>query len=102
MPIRVEITIVGIIAGSKLFAFYLSTFANYTALYAGLAGMMVAIVYLYCLSVLILFGAEFNTALSELRAQEQLRRSAEMGRAMSADASSPGSETDRRKEGTPV
>lgn len=63
----ITITILGIFIGSKLFAFYLQTFANYTALYAGLGGVMIAIVYLYCLSVLILFGAEFNAALSEYR-----------------------------------
>lgn len=59
------VTIVSIFIGSALFGFYLESIANYTALYAGLAGMMVAIVYLYCLSVLILFGAELNTALLE-------------------------------------
>lgn len=59
------VTIVSIFIGSALFGFYLEAIANYTALYAGLAGMMIAIVYLYCLSVLILFGAEFNTALVE-------------------------------------
>ena len=61
------LTIGGILAGSKLFGLYLQNIANYTALYAGLAGMMIAIVYLYCLAVLILFGAEFNTALAEAR-----------------------------------
>lgn len=65
------LTIVGVFVGSKLFGLYLQNIANYTALYAGLAGMMVAIVYLYCLSVLLLFGAEFNTAFTELRAQEK-------------------------------
>ena len=59
------ITIGGIIAGSKIFALYLQHIANYTALYAGLAGMMIVIVYLYCISVLILFGAEFNAAYEE-------------------------------------
>ncbi|MEM7069492.1 MAG: YihY/virulence factor BrkB family protein [Pseudomonadota bacterium] len=59
------ITILGIIVGSQLFAIYLETFANYANLYAGLAGIMIVIVYLYCLSVLILFGAEFNAALAE-------------------------------------
>ncbi|MEO1161930.1 MAG: YihY/virulence factor BrkB family protein, partial [Pseudomonadota bacterium] len=61
----IALTISGIIAGSQLFALYLQTIANYTALYAGLAGTMIAIVYLYGLSALILFGAEFNTALAE-------------------------------------
>ena len=62
------VSIVGILAGSKLFAIYLHSFADYTALYAGLAGIMTAIVYLYCLAILILYGAEFNAALIEHRA----------------------------------
>ncbi len=67
----IALTILGIIVGSKLFAWYLQTIANYTALYAGLAGMMIAIVYLYCFSTLILWGAEFNTAFTEMRDQEE-------------------------------
>ena len=67
----IGLTIIGIIAGSKLFAWYLQTMANYTALYAGLAGMMIAIVYLYCFSALILWGAEFNTAYTEMREAEK-------------------------------
>ena len=63
----IALTIIGIIGGSHLFALYLQTIANYTALYAGLAGTMIAIVYLYAISALILFGAEFNAARSELR-----------------------------------
>ncbi len=63
----IALTIAGILIGSRLFGLYLENIANYTALYAGLAGMMIAIVYLYCMSVLILFGAEFNTALAEER-----------------------------------
>ncbi|NRB32613.1 MAG: YihY/virulence factor BrkB family protein [Rhizobiaceae bacterium] len=61
------ITLIAIAIGSNLFGLYLKNIANYTALYAGLAGIMVAIVYLYGLAVLLLFGAEFNTALAELR-----------------------------------
>ena len=67
----IALTILGILLGSELFAWYLQTIANYTALYAGLAGMMIAIVYLYCLSALILWGAEFNTAFTELRETEK-------------------------------
>lgn len=66
----IVITILGMFLGSQMFAFYLQTFANYTALYAGLGGVMIAIVYLYCLSVLILFGAEFNAALEDYKKSE--------------------------------
>ncbi len=69
----VIITIAGIFLGSELFAIYLTSFANYTALYAGMAGIMIVIVYLYYLSVLILFGAEFNAALMEDRALQKDR-----------------------------
>ncbi len=61
------ITIIGVIVGSKAFAFYLQTFSDYASLYAGLAGVMIVIVYLYYLSVLILFGAEFNAALNRYK-----------------------------------
>lgn len=61
------VTIIGIVIGSSLFGLYLENVANYTALYAGLSGMMIAIVYLYVLSVLILYGAEFNAALWDLQ-----------------------------------
>ena len=57
------LTIALIFAGSWLFGWYLQSIANYTALYAGLAGMMIAIVYLYCVAAVILFGAEFNSEL---------------------------------------
>lgn len=63
----VLITILGIILGSQAFAFYLTNFADYTSLYAGFAGIMIAIIYLYYLSTLILFGAEFNAALKQSR-----------------------------------
>ncbi|MGI9352236.1 MAG: YihY/virulence factor BrkB family protein [Rhizobiaceae bacterium] len=65
------LTIAGILIGSQFFAIYLKEFANYTNLYAGLAGVMIVIVYLYCLSVLILFGAEFNAALKHYRSGSQ-------------------------------
>lgn len=65
------LTIIIIFAGSWVFGLYLKTIANYTALYAGLAGMMIAIVYLYCLAAVILYGAEFNTALAEERSRRE-------------------------------
>ncbi len=66
----VLLTVIGIVVGSKLFAIYLVTYANYTALYAGLAGIMITIIYLYYMSILILFGAEFNAALADYRGRE--------------------------------
>ncbi len=63
----VLITIASIVIGSQAFAFYLKNFADYANLYAGLAGIMIAIVYLYYFSVVILFGAEFNAAIKRAK-----------------------------------
>jgi len=50
-----------------VFAIYLKSFANYAATYAGLAGVVVAIFFLYVVSLLMIFGAEFNATLGRLR-----------------------------------
>ena len=55
------------IAG-KVFAFYLGKFANYTATYAGLASVVIAIFFLYMIATIMIFGAELNAALERLRA----------------------------------
>ena len=69
-------TIAGVILGSELFALYLNYNANYTALYAGLAGIMVAIVYLYCVAALLLYGAELNQTLMEMERERAAAREA--------------------------
>jgi len=51
------------IAMSMLFAFYLTSFANYVSTYAGLASIMVAIIYLYLLANISILGAEINSAI---------------------------------------
>ncbi|TWF50359.1 YihY/virulence factor BrkB family protein [Neorhizobium alkalisoli] len=49
------------------FAAYLSTFANYTATYAGLASIMIVLVFLYMVGVIFMLGAEFNAALMKYK-----------------------------------
>lgn len=51
------------------FSYYLARFASYSATYAGLAGVMVALIFLYLMSALLILGAEFNGALAK-RAQQ--------------------------------
>lgn len=51
------------IAGSLGFGYYLQNFANYVSLYAGLASVMIALIYLYMLGAIFIFGAEINSAL---------------------------------------
>jgi membrane protein len=47
-----------------VFAFYLRRFSNMVATYAGLASVVTAIFFLYIAAVIMIFGAEFNAALS--------------------------------------
>jgi membrane protein len=62
-------TLVLWVATAWIFAIYLRGFANYAATYAGLAGVVTAIFFLYVVAVLMIFGAEFNAALGRLRDQ---------------------------------
>ncbi len=50
---------------SKVFTFYISSFSTYSVTYAGLAGIMSALVYLYLMSAIFVLGAEFNGQLMD-------------------------------------
>lgn len=54
--------------GALIFTYYLGSFANYAATYAGLASIMIVIVFLYMVGVIFLIGAEFNAALMKFAA----------------------------------
>lgn len=60
-------TLVTWLLAAWIFAYYLGSFANYAATYAGLAGVVTAIFFLYIVAVLMIFGAEFNAALGRVR-----------------------------------
>nr|WP_254004941.1 YihY/virulence factor BrkB family protein [Pleomorphomonas sp. NRK KF1] len=70
----VGLTLAAWIAGAYGFSLYLADFANYASTYAGLAGVMTAIVFLYLMALILLYGATLNAAISERR-----RRAAEIG-----------------------
>ncbi|MDQ0563902.1 membrane protein [Rhizobium mesoamericanum] len=55
------------LGGALIFAYYLSTFANYTATYAGLASVMIVLIFLYMVGVIFIVGAEINAALLKFR-----------------------------------
>ena len=57
-------TLVGWLAGSTLFAAYLERFSSYVTTYAGLASIMVAIVFLYMISAVFIIGGQLNAAIS--------------------------------------
>lgn len=58
--------------GAAAFGYYLKDFANYAATYAGLAGIMTAIVFLYLSAALLILGAEINAALLRYRSERAL------------------------------
>lgn len=66
---------------SIAFSIYLRSFAHYVSTYAGLAGIMVALIFFYMISVIFLLGAEINAALVEQSeaSAEQTRKSRASG-----------------------
>lgn len=63
----IVLTLAGWLIAAWIFRIYLASFSNMAATYAGLAGVFTAIFFLYMVAALLLFGAEFNAALSRLR-----------------------------------
>ncbi len=57
-------------AGGWGFSVYISQFAEYSATYAGLAGAMAALIFLYLCSAILILGAEYNGALMDLRDED--------------------------------
>ncbi|MCP4379929.1 MAG: YihY/virulence factor BrkB family protein [Hyphomicrobiales bacterium] len=55
------------------FGFYLQRFADYAAYYAGLASVFTAIVFMYLVAVIMIFGAELNASLARQSRFGQMR-----------------------------
>jgi membrane protein len=61
-------TFVGSVAFGEIIGAYLSEFArNYVSTYAGLASVMIALVYLYAMAALFVFGGVLNAAIMRAR-----------------------------------
>lgn len=73
----IVLTMIAWAAGAYAFGYYISTFANYAATYAGLASIMIALVFLYMTGVIFILGAEINAALLKYRVRELIARSRE-------------------------
>lgn len=73
------------------FAAYLSTFANYAATYAGLASIMIVLVFLYMVGVIFMLGAEFNAAIMKYRVYSVVKQANKQRKAKQA----PGSQADK-------
>ncbi|EHS52706.1 ribonuclease BN [Rhizobium sp. PDO1-076] len=70
----VLLTLVLWLVGALVFASYLASFANYAATYAGLASVMIVLVFLYMVGAIFIIGAEFNAALLKYRVVPSRRR----------------------------
>jgi membrane protein len=57
-------TLVAWLIGSTMFATYLDHFSSSVTTYAGLASIMIAVVFLYIVSAIFILGGEFNAAIS--------------------------------------
>ena len=70
----IGVTLVAWVAGALAFARYLQEFATYVSTYAGLASIMVALVFLYIIAAIFILGAEINAAILKARAAAEMRK----------------------------
>jgi len=56
------------------FAAYLKTFAHYVTTYAGLASIVTALIYVYIMALILIFGAEINAAIARTSSGGTTRR----------------------------
>lgn len=57
-------TLVGWLLGTTIFAAYLENFSSYVTTYAGLASIMIAVMFLYIVSAIFILGGELNAAIN--------------------------------------
>ncbi len=57
-------TLIAWLTGSTMFAAYLDRFSSYVSTYAGLASIMIAVVFLYIVSLIFILGGELNASIS--------------------------------------
>lgn len=63
----IVLTVLFWLAGASMFATYLEGFANYVSTYAGLASIMIALVFLYIIAAIFILGAELNASILALK-----------------------------------
>lgn len=68
----VTVTLIAWTIGAIIFAYYISAFANYARTYAGLASLMIALVFLYMTAVIFIIGAEINAAMIKYRVMNRM------------------------------
>jgi len=69
-------TLVGWWLAAKLFGLYIGKIANYGATYAGLAGFIILMFFLYIQALIFLYGAELNRSIADFRGTALCRKDA--------------------------
>jgi len=70
----VLLTLIGWWIAGKLFGIYITRIANYSTTYAGLAGIVVLMFFLYIQSLIFLYGAEVNRSIADFRGKSLCRK----------------------------
>jgi len=70
----VFLTLVGWWIAGKVFGFYITKFANYSTTYAGLAGIVILMFFLYIQALIFLYGAEVNRSIADFRGNSLCRK----------------------------
>ena len=72
----VLVTLVAWWLAAKTFGLYISQIANYSATYAGLAGIVILMFFLYIQALIFLYGAEVNRSIADFRGDALCRQDA--------------------------
>ncbi len=72
----VFLTLVGWWLAGKVFGLYIGKIANYGATYAGLAGFVILMFFLYIQALIFLYGAELNRSIADFRGEALVRKDA--------------------------
>lgn len=65
----VLLTVVLWFLAAHIFEIYLANYSTYSVTYAGLAGIMATLLFMYMMAVIFVFGAEFNGRLAQIKAE---------------------------------
>ncbi len=67
-------TLIGWWLAGKVFGLYIGKIANYGATYAGLAGFVILMFFLYIQALIFLYGAELNRSIADCRGEALVRK----------------------------
>ena len=76
----IAVTMIGSLVSGVVFGQYLARFAsNYVTTYAGLASVMIALVFLYFIAAIFVYGGELNASIAKWQKAKTSSNGAEAG-----------------------